>query len=647
MSALKQLWLAVVVLMSLLFVGTTALHNASSRENLQQGLQAQTAAEANLLALHLQANSVDGNSINLQLPEGFDTRKFDLVQIAAFDGTITASRDLSTATSTAPAWFTNLFPIGGEASGVPINAQGNDGNEIGVVTLVGNSASATSALWKNSLQLALFFAATTFLLGVAGSLVVQRILNPLGALIEQAEALTGGEFTTMKEPSVKEYRHATRAMNNLSDSVQTQKARQSQRSNQSAAETSADHVTGLAKREELIALLKQELRRKDAGTNSSLCILHLNELRDLNQLFGRQAADDALREMGRSLNSLCLQYNDWCAARLNGADFALLAARNDNPLEIAQQAQAALTEVLVRRGMHSHATVPGATTIICRGESVKDTLSRIDGTLAAAIGENKSKLYLANTGDVSVTPVREQVARWRTIFEHSFAELNFSLATFPVAGLEGELLHLESPARLEWQGKNMSASEFLPWINCLELNCELDKRVIELALAHIKANNHPLCIHLSGAAISDTSFLQWLNEKLSSNQLATRQLWIEFDEDAAFRYLDGLRLLAVRLRLLGCKIGIEHAGNRLSDIGRLRDVEIDYLKIDGRLIRAIDQNRSNQALVRTLCAIGKARNVLSIAEGVSNDEERNMLKALGVDGLTGPGVKIRDETSIT
>ncbi len=193
----------------------------------------------------------------------------------------------------------------------------------------------------------------------------------------------------------------------------------------------------------------------------------------------------------------------------------------------------------------------------------------------------------------------------------------------------------------------MSAAEFLPWINSLEFGCELDKQVIELALREIKRNAEPVCIHLSSAALSDANLQTWLNDKLSSNQLASRQLGIEFTEDAAFCYLDELRLLAARLRVLGCKIGIEHAGNRLSDFGKLRDVELDYLKIDSRFIRNIDRNRSNQALVRTLCAIVGARNITAIAEGVANDEERNMLKALGVDGVTGPGVRVRDESTAT
>ena len=79
-------------------------------------------------------------------------------------------------------------------------------------------------------------------------------------------------------------------------------------------------------------------------------------------------------------------------------------------------------------------------------------------------------------------------------------------------------------------------------------------------------------------------------------------------------------------------------GHQLSDLGQLHDVGVDYMKVDASFVRDIDTNVGNQTLLRTLCTIGHSIGVIVIGEGVRTDEEWAMLKELGADGGTGPGI---------
>ena len=117
---------------------------------------------------------------------------------------------------------------------------------------------------------------------------------------------------------------------------------------------------------------------------------------------------------------------------------------------------------------------------------------------------------------------------------------------------------------------------------------------------------------------------------------------MEVQETMAYRYLENFKRLCARAQSHGAKVGIEHMGHQLSDIGRLHDVGLDYLKIDSAFIHDIDQNNAHQTLVKTLCEIGHSIGVTMIAEGVRNDREYNTLRKLGVDGVTGPGVSSRE-----
>ena len=115
-------------------------------------------------------------------------------------------------------------------------------------------------------------------------------------------------------------------------------------------------------------------------------------------------------------------------------------------------------------------------------------------------------------------------------------------------------------------------------------------------------------------------------------------LWLEVQESAAYRHLDEFTRFCTRLRGIGARVGIEHAGHRPGEMGRLERVGLDYMKIDGALVRGIDGNEANQVLLRTLCGMGQSMGMTMIAEGVRNDAEWNTLRALGMDGVTGPGV---------
>ena len=206
--------------------------------------------------------------------------------------------------------------------------------------------------------------------------------------------------------------------------------------------------------------------------------------------------------------------------------------------------------------------------------------------------------------------------------------------------LEEELLHYEAPVRLEVDGEQLSAGLFLPWINRLELSEELDKQVVKLALAEIERSGKPIAINLSVAAVVDAGFIPWLSDQLSRNEEVSSKLWLELSESMAFRHMDSFKKLCTRARSYGTKVGIEHMGHQLAELGQLADVGVDYFKVDASFVRGVDENAANQTLLRTLCTVGHSIGVVVLAEGVRTPEEWAALKELGADGGTGPGIEI-------
>ena len=108
------------------------------------------------------------------------------------------------------------------------------------------------------------------------------------------------------------------------------------------------------------------------------------------------------------------------------------------------------------------------------------------------------------------------------------------------------------------------------------------------------------------------------------------------------RHLENFRQLCTRARAHQCKVGIEHMGHQLAELGQLHDIGVDYLKVDASFVRGIDQNAGNQTLLRTLCTVGHSIGVKVIAESVRTEQEWAMLRELGADGATGPGISYNE-----
>jgi EAL domain-containing protein (putative c-di-GMP-specific phosphodiesterase class I) len=156
----------------------------------------------------------------------------------------------------------------------------------------------------------------------------------------------------------------------------------------------------------------------------------------------------------------------------------------------------------------------------------------------------------------------------------------------------------------------------------------------------IEKEGRPVCIKLSVASVVESSFLPWLSDRLSTHAEAARQLWVEVSESMALRHLSNFKSLCTRVKKHQCKIGINQMGLQLSELGQLHDIGVSYLKVDTNFVRDIDNNVANQTLLRSLCTAGHSIGVIVIGEGVCTAQEWEMLKEIGADGATGPGIKM-------
>jgi EAL domain-containing protein (putative c-di-GMP-specific phosphodiesterase class I) len=378
----------------------------------------------------------------------------------------------------------------------------------------------------------------------------------------------------------------------------------------------------------------------DDSPGGALLLIRIRDLIGINRRLGRAATDDLLRRVAKCMNALLEEHGEGVAARLNGADFALLMRGQAGAWTAADallQELTAETESFVTEGPSAHIAYAD----FPRGLALGTLMSQLDTALASAEADVSSvprEAVLASDGDAP-----KSAQEWAGLLRQSVQQEWIKLSAFAVVGSDGKLLHRECPLRMKFEadGEWLPAGRFLPMAERLNLTHEIDLAAVTLGLKELSVNRPliGLAINLSASSLAVPTFIIGLIDVVKKHPEEAKRLWLEVAETGALRHFDAFRLLCRELKRLHCRVGIEHFGRQFSQVGQLHDIGLDYLKVDASFVRGIESNPGNQAFLQGVSSIGHGIGLQVIAEGVTNEAEIAALREVGFDGATGPGVR--------
>ena len=145
-------------------------------------------------------------------------------------------------------------------------------------------------------------------------------------------------------------------------------------------------------------------------------------------------------------------------------------------------------------------------------------------------------------------------------------------------------------------------------------------------------------INLSGSSIGDEKFLNFLKDQFAYYNFSAHTIGFEITETAAISNLDRATHFIHELKKLGCPFALDDFGSGMSSFGYLKNLSVDYLKIDGAFIRDITNNKTTYAIVESINNIGHVMGLKTIAESVENLSLRKKLADIQVDYVQGYGV---------
>lgn len=635
MSMYRQLWFAIIISTLLALLGSLLASTLSARVYLSEQLTMKNADNASALALSLSQQGPDLVMVELAVAALFDSGHYELIRVTDPLGKIIVERKAPPGEYDAPLWFVNRLPISARAGEAQISA---GWKQIGTVSLVSHSRFAYRALWQSTLEMIAAVAFAGLLGGYLGTLILRRLRRPLQAVINQAQAITDRRFVAIEEPAVPELRQLAAAMNATVGRIKAMFEEEATRLEVMRREANCDPLTGLANRNYFMGQLHSSLLSEESS-GGTLMLVRVAELAEINRRLGRAATDDLLQRFARVVAVTAEQHSGALAARLNGADFAVLlpgltGARTD--AEQMLQMLIGETESFVESGPSAFI---GIGSFPC-GMDMGILLAQIDAALAAAEAAGINSVCEASFASDDVPGNAEE---WERLIRNALEQRWVRLISFPVADLAGRMLHRECPLRLMFDpnGEWLPAGKFLPVAERLKLTSQLDLVAVELGLQELQSKTTlpGLAINLSASSLMADGFRQQLKALLKRHVRVTARLWLEVAEIGVFKHFEAFRALCLDLKVYNCRIGIEHFGRQFSQVGLLHDLGLDYLKVDASFIRGLEDNPGNQAFLKGLSSIAHSIGLQVIAEGVVSTAEFGALGNVGFDGATGPAIK--------
>ncbi len=633
MTLIKQLWLAVFLVITLSLLGSFLITVNYGKNYIESQLSQQNADAATRLALAIGSGEYSEVRAELQIASLFDTGQYQSIELRGTDGTPIYHKELTFELPPLLSLFSTLIDIDDELGTAHVTT---GWRQIGTLSVRSSVHMAYRLLWRNSVSLCGYLFIIGLLCGAISHYVLYHLMQPLKDLVKQAQDIGERRFTKIPPPKTLEFRRVVMAMNTLSERMQESFEQDSRRLSMQHAQQSLDVITGLYNREAFITRFDSMLARDDESAAGLLVFLRVGNLQHLNSLFGREGLDQFLAGVGELVQVFSQKRMDVLTGRLDGADIALLFP---SVLEVEdEQAELLKTmhDLLQKHSLPSN-TLFTAVTYCTSGEVFDGVYQRIDQVLRSAVSLGQSQGVQRVQGLEDDLP--KGIEAWKRIVEEGFEKHQFYLQYYPVLSAEGELLHYEAPVRLNDESRAFNAGQFLPWVKCLKLTSRLDLEVLDVALDKVdELNMQPIGLNLSAELLMDVASQYAYVKRLKSAEGKASVLWFEFPEAAVFLYLEAFKTFAAELKALGCRVGIEHAGYQIEQLGKLHDVGLDFIKLDGSIIRNVHSQAASQLFVQGVVTICHSIGVKIIAEGVLSENEQKCLLGLGFDGVTGPFV---------
>lgn len=410
-----------------------------------------------------------------------------------------------------------------------------------------------------------------------------------------------------------------------------------------------DELTGLLNRTRFIELLREWIRTW-SNREGVLLLINIDGFKLINDTYGHGIGDKLLSHVAGLIESAVKgntvskgSGSEVLAARTGGDEFALF-------LPNTGVTEGMVTAELIRKTVaESHfLDVPVHSTLsigaVCypeHGVTIKELFTKVDAALSRAkeMGRNRCHVYRPEDRDLENIHSR---MKEKAAIQVALAEDRFIPWFQPILNLKDDKIdHYEALARMRNEdGSILFPGEFIDTAERFGLIGNIDRIITEktmrLQADSIRHGKHiSFGMNLSGKNLGDEELLSFLKSKIVETGADPSHLIFEITETAAVHDLGKAIKFINALKSMGCRFSLDDFGVGFTSFVYLREMQVDYIKIDGYFIKKLHESPDDQFLVKAITDVAKGMGIKTVAEFVEEKETIKLLKEFGVDYAQG------------
>ena len=409
-----------------------------------------------------------------------------------------------------------------------------------------------------------------------------------------------------------------------------------------------DPLTGLLNRRHFETSLQEIYYQHSSSlSRQALCHLNLDAFKLVNDTCGQAAGDQLIRQIAALLQE-CVNHRD-LLARLGGDEFGILL-RDCSPGEADQRAQDICESIHESRfNWEGNTFTPraslGLAVMSAAASGPEALLSAADAACFVAKDRGGGRIHVFQPGDTAIAE-RYGEMQWITRINQAFDEDRFRLWHQSIQPLNKNVP--EPPISelfirlIDEKGDVVSPASFVPAAERYGLIDSIDRWVVRTALNLLISYSHSqlpsesrFAINISGLNLGADGFLDYIIDQFDRTGVSPDRVLFEITETSAIANLDNaMRFISV-LKEIGCMFVLDDFGQGLSSFGYLKNLPIDFLKIDGEFVREMVEDPVQAALVNSIRDIGEVMGLRTIAESVEDAATLDALSEIGVDYAQG------------
>lgn len=403
-----------------------------------------------------------------------------------------------------------------------------------------------------------------------------------------------------------------------------------------------DRVTGLLNR----SAFEYQVESFIANAQSvAICYMDLEQFKLINDNCGHSAGDEMLalvaRAMQRSLAGRGL------LARLGGDEFGLVLqnySKHEAELLLKLLIHSVSSQVMHNDDCHHSVGLSVGVAFVegLNRPKAMEMLKDADIACLAAKRKGNNQIHFYDDHDKELNYQRN-APKWAVRIAQAIEHNELLLYYQPIKGLAAhcQRKRLEILLRiLEPNGNILPPAQFIAAAERFKLMTEVDKDVIRKAFLWLSLHeevwhDHCLSINLSGNSLGAVGMIEYIKEQQARFEVPSECICFEITETSAIQNQTRAMEMLKQLRALGFAFALDDFGTGFASYGYLRELPVDYVKIDGCFIKSLATNAKDYAIVKSIHDVSISMGIQTVAEFVENQDIIEALHEIGINYAQG------------